>query len=100
MILQLCFLGFLKLIDTLLGTAKTISVQRNKGMLAGIALGLSNFIYLCITKNIVTSDNIWSLVVVSVASGLGCALAVKLSNHFSKDKTYVNVIFSDDIDAY
>ena len=98
-IIHLIFLGFLKLIDTLLGTAKTISVQRNKGILAGIALSLSNFIYLCITKNIVTNDNIWSLIVVSIASGLGCYIAVKFSNHFSKDKTYVNVILSDNMEA-
>lgn len=34
----------------------------------------------------------------SIASGVGCCLAVAISNHFSKDKTYVNVIMSDDVD--
>lgn len=94
------FILFLaKVLDNTLNTAKTILVQRNRCLLAGIALGLSNFIYLSITKDIVTSDSILALVIVSIASGVGCCLAVALSNRFSKDRTYVNVILSDDKEA-
>ena len=46
-----------------------------------------------------TSDSILALVIVSIASGVGCCLAVALSNRFSKDRTYVNVILSDDKEA-
>lgn len=88
-----------KVLDNTLGTAKTILVQRNRCVLAGIALGLSNFIYLSITKNIVTADSNLALVIVSIASGVGCCLAVALSNRFSKEKTYVNVIMSDNKEA-
>lgn len=52
-----------------------------------------------ITKNIVTSNSGLALIVVSVASGVGCCLAVAVSNKFSKDKTYVNVIMSDNLAA-
>lgn len=91
------FILFLaKVLDNTLNTAKTILVQRNRCLLAGVALGLSNFIYLSITKDIVTSDSTLALVIVSIASGVGCCLAVTLSNRFSKDRTYVNVILSDD----
>ena len=88
----LVILFFAKVLDNTLGTAKTILVQRNRCVLAGVALGLSNFIYLSITKDIVTSDSSLALATVSIASGVGCCLAVALSNRFSKDKTYVNVI--------
>lgn len=88
-----------KIIDNMLGTAKTILVQRNRCILAGLALGLSNFLYLCITKNIVTTDSNLALIVVSIASGIGCCLTVAVSNKFSKEKTYVNVIMSDDLGA-
>lgn len=97
--LYLVILFFAKVLDNTLGTAKTIFVQRNRCVLAGVALGLSNFIYLSITKNIVTSDSSLALVVVSIASGVGCCLAVALSNRFSKDRTYVNVIMSDNKEA-
>ena len=94
------FILFLaKVLNNTLNTAKTILVQRNRCLLAGVALGLSNFIYLSITKDIVTSDSILALVIVSIASGVGCCLAVALSNRFSKDRTYVNVILSDDKEA-
>lgn len=94
------FILFLaKVLDNTLNTSKTILVQRNRCLLAGVALGLSNFIYLSITKDIVTSDSTLALVIVSIASGVGCCLAVALSNRFSKDRTYVNVILSDDKEA-
>lgn len=98
-VFYLIILFFAKVLDNTLGTAKTILVQRNRCVLAGVALGLSNFIYLSITKDIVTSDSSLALVVVSVASGVGCCLAVALSNRFSKDKTYINVIMSDNLEA-
>ena len=94
--LYLTALFVAKVFDNALGTAKTILVQRNRCVLAGVALGLSNFIYLSITKNIVTTDSTLALVVVSIASGVGCCLAVAFNNKFSKEKTYVNVIMSDD----
>ena len=97
--LYLFILFFAKVLDNTLGTAKTILVQRNRCLLAGVALGLSNFIYLSITKDIVTTDSTLALVVVSIASGVGCCLAVMFNNRFSKDKTYVNVIMSDNKDA-
>lgn len=97
-ITYLIILFLAKVLDNSLGTAKTILVQHNRSILAGIALGLSNFIYFCITKNIVESDGLISIVIVSIASGVGCCLAIAFNNHFSKDKTYVNVILSDNVD--
>jgi len=52
----MCALFFAKVVDNALSTTKTILVQRNHCILAGIALAASNFIYLCITKNVVNSD--------------------------------------------
>ena len=93
------FLFLAKVLDNALGTAKTILVQRNRCLLAGIALGLSNFIYMYITKDVVTSDSTFAIVIVSIASGVGCCLAMKFNDKFSKDKTYINVIMSDDKEA-
>ena len=93
---HLLLLFVAKVLDNMLGTAKIILVQRNRCVLAGIALGLSNYIYLNITKDIVTTGNNSALVIVSLASGIGCCLAVLFNNKFSKERTYVNVIMSDD----
>lgn len=97
--IYLGILFFAKMLDNALGTAKTILVQRNRCILAGIALALSNYIYFCITRNIVTTDSDLAIIVVSIASGVGCCLAMALNNKFSKERTFVNVIMSDDLEA-
>lgn len=66
-VLYLAIMFVAKVFDNMLGTAKTILVQRNRCVLAGVSLALSNFLYLCITKNIVTTDSNLALVIVSIA---------------------------------
>ena len=98
-LLHLALLFFAKVLDNGLGTAKTILIQRGRCVLAGVALAVSNYIYYCITKSIVTSDSNLAIVIVSIASGIGCCFAVAVSNKLSKDRTYVNVIMSDNKEA-
>ena len=98
-ILHLALLFFAKVFDNALGTAKTILIQRGRCVLAGAALAVSNYIYYCITKSIVTSDSNLAIVVVSIASGIGCCVAMRVSKRLSKDRTYVNVIMSDNKEA-
>lgn len=98
-ILHLVILFFAKVFDNALGTAKTILIQRGRCILAGVALAVSNYIYYCITKSIVTSGSNLAIVVVSVASGIGCCLAMLVSKHLYKNRTYINVIMSDNKEA-
>lgn len=88
-----------KVLDNGLSTTKTILIQRSRRLLAGIAVVISDFIYFWITKQVVSSDSMAAILVVSLASGVGCALACLLSDKMSKDRTYVNVIMSDDLEA-
>ena len=98
-VLYLCYLFIAKVVDNALGTAKMLLVQRNRCLLAGVAMTLSTFIYFIITKDVVASADLTSMIVVSIAAGVGCCLAVMTGNRFSKERTYVNVIMSDDIEA-
>ena len=95
--LAIMFIG--KVVDNMLGTARTLLVQRNKGFLASIALVFSNLIYNTINRNIATSDSFLDILIVSIAGGVGCWLAVAINNRKSTEKTYINVIMSDDLDA-
>ena len=88
-----------KTLDDALKTAKGIFLQNGRCILAGISVTLSNFIYLSITKNIITTNSTPAMAIVSIASGVGCCLAMLFNNRFSRDRTYVNVIMSDDLDA-
>lgn len=98
-ILYLGVLFFAKMLDNALGTTKTILIQRNKWIFAGISVMLSDFIYFWVTKRIVSADNNLVILVVALAGGIGCSLACLVSDRLSKDRTYVNVIMSDDLDA-
>lgn len=64
-----------KVLDNALSTTKTILIQRSRWLLAGIAVVLSDFIYFWLTKRIVSGDNSWAILIVSLAGGVGCALA-------------------------
>ena len=86
-------------LDNALSTTKTILIQRSRWVLAGIAVILSDFIYFWITKRIVSADSMLALLVVAIAGGVGCSLACLVSDQLSKDRTYVNVIMSDNLEA-
>ena len=88
-----------KVLDNALSTTKTIMIQRSRWILAGIAVLLSDFIYYWITKRVVSADGDLAMLIVSVAGGIGCSLACLISERLSKDRTYVNVIMSDNLEA-
>ena len=88
-----------KVVDNILNTTKAIFIQRNKAILAGISLALSTFIGYYITKIVVRSDELVPNIVASVAAGVGCIVAVSISNKLSKDRLYVNVLMCDNIVA-
>ena len=98
-ILYLGSIFLAKVMDNALSTTKTILIQRSRWLLAGIAVVISDFIYFWITKRVVSADNYAAMIVVALAGGVGCALACILSDKLSKDRTYVNVIMSDNLDA-
>ena len=98
-ILNLIVLFVVKVIDNILGTSKTILVQKNKGILAAITVVISQVIFYRLIDAVGSSDSDLTMYAVSLASGVGTYLAVKLNDKFSKEKTFVNVILSDNREA-
>ena len=98
-LINLAVLFAAKVADNALSTTKTILVQRSRWILAGIAVIISDFIYFWITKRVVSANNEIAMLVVAVAGGVGCSLACFINEKMSKDRTYVNVIMSDNLRA-
>ncbi|MBE6155526.1 MAG: hypothetical protein E7164_02070 [Firmicutes bacterium] len=94
-IINLVVIFIVKVLDNLLSTSKTILIQKNKAFLAGISVVISQIIFYELIDAVSTSGDL-TMYVVSVASGIGTILAVGLSNHFSKDRMYINVLLCDD----
>ena len=88
-----------KVVDNALSTAKPILIQRSRWIIAGVIVMLSAIIYFWVTKNIVSAESNLMIVIVSIAGGLGCSLACFIGERFSKSRTYVNVIMSDNLSA-
>lgn len=98
-ILELLLLFGLKAADNLLSTGKQILIQRHKPILASLSVVLSQIIFYRLIDKVSAYNGDLALYIVAVASGVGTLLAVKISDKFSKERTFVNVILSDDRDA-
>lgn len=88
-----------KVLDNTINTTKTILIQRNRCLLAGLTVVVSDFIYFTLIKNVLSTNSNLAILVVAIGGGVGCCIAIVLSGRFSKEKTYINVILSDNKDA-
>ena len=98
-VLELLLLFGLKAADNLLSTGKQILIQRHKPILASLSVVLSQIIFYRLIDKVSTYNGDLALYIVAIASGVGTLLAVKISDKFSKERTFVNVILSDDREA-
>ena len=55
--MSLGLLFIAKMADNALSTVKTIMIQRNRSLLAGVAIALSSFLYFWITRSVVLADS-------------------------------------------
>lgn len=98
-VLELLLLFGLKAADNLLSTGKQILTQRHKPILASLSVVLSQIIFYRLIDKVSAYNGDLALYIVAIASGVGTFLAVKISDKFSKERTFVNVILSDDREA-
>lgn len=94
-ILSMLVIFIVKVIDNILSTSKTILVQKNKALLASITVIISQIIFYKLIDAVNDSGNA-AIYVIAIASGLGTLLALVISNKFSKERVFVNVIMNDD----
>lgn len=94
-VLELLLIFVIKVIDNVLSTAKTILIQKNKSFIAGLTVFISQIIFYKLIDAVTDSGELM-IYVIALASGVGTLLAILISNKFSKDRMYVNIIMCDD----
>lgn len=94
-VLELLLIFIIKVIDNILSTAKTILIQKNKSFIAGLTVFISQIIFYKLIDAVTDSGELM-IYVIALASGVGTLLAILISNKFSKDRMYVNIIMCDD----
>ncbi|MDD5979769.1 MAG: hypothetical protein PUC23_01495 [bacterium] len=97
--LNIIILSIIKIIDNILSTGKTILIQRNKAILAGISVIVSQVIFYKLIDAVADAESDLIMYIISIASGVGTYLAILIGNKFSKERLYVNILLSDDMDA-
>ena len=95
-IINLLVVFVIKVIDNILGTGKTILIQKNKAFIASLTVIISQIIFYKLIDAVSDSGSEIMIYVIAIASGIGTLLALVISDKFSKDKTYVNIILNDD----
>lgn len=89
-------MSIVKIIDNVVSTEKTILTQKNKAIAASILVVISQFMFYFIIKEVVADDNVVSIIVVSIASGIGSYIAFFMNKKLSKDTVLINIINSND----
>lgn len=98
-VVNLIILFIVKVFDNMLATSKTILIQENRGILAALNVIVSQVIFYKLINAISSSGNDAALYIVSLASGVGTYMALKINDKFSKDRVYVNILMSDNKEA-
>ncbi len=89
-------LSAVKIVDNIISTEKSILTHQNKAVAASVLVTISQFLFYILIKEVVSDSNMISIIVVSVASGIGSYIAFCINNKFSKETVYINIITSND----
>jgi len=89
----------IKLLDSILGTGKTILTQKNKGVLTALTVIVTQLIFFKVLDDVMKADSDLKMWVVSIASGVGTYIAILINQKMSKETVYINNILSDDREA-
>lgn len=82
--------------DNVISTEKSILTHQNKAVAASILVTVSQFLFYMLITEVVEDSNIISIIVVSIASGIGSYIAFCINNKFSKETVYINIVTSND----
>lgn len=96
---EIILLGFIKVIDNVITTAKSITTYQNKKLITSILVVISQFMFYFIVKSIVSDGSIISTIVVCICSGIGTYIAMCISDRFKKDATYTNILTCSSTDS-
>lgn len=92
--LNTIIISSLKILDNFITTSKSILMQKNQAIASSLLIVVSQFLFYFVTFAVVSEKNIFIILVVSIASGVGSFIAFKINDKVSRDKLYVNIITS------
>ena len=98
MINLLIALFIFKILDNILMTYKSIALFKGQKLVSSILTVINQLMFYFIISKVIADNTLATILTVSVASGIGNYLAVKLSDKIGKDNKYTNIITSSNIE--
>ena len=90
-------LGLVKILDNIISTAKSIATYKEAKVISAILTTLSQLIFFFITSKVISDSSTLCIVIVSISSGIGSYIALKLNDKYKKDEKWTMVITCSDI---
>lgn len=87
-------LGFIKIIDNIISTAKNICQFKELKMLSSVLTVVSQLLFYLVISQVIEDNTFLSITVVSISAGLGNYLAFLLNDKFKRDTKWVFIITS------
>lgn len=87
-------LAIIKVCDNILLTAKSISTYKGQKLLSSVLVTISQLIFYVIIDQVVSDSTLTSILIISIASGIGNYLAFMINDKFKKDDVWTNIITS------
>lgn len=88
------FLGLVKICDNIIMTAKSLATYRGQKLLSSILVVISQLIFYVIIDQVVSDNTLTTILIISIASGIGNYLAFMINDKFKKDDVWENTITS------
>lgn len=88
------FLAIIKIIDNIIGTAKSICVYKEQKILSSVLLALSQLIFYLVIDQVIEDNTLTAIIIVAISSGIGNYTALIISSRLKKDVKWTFVITS------
>lgn len=90
------FLAFVKILDNIIMTAKSLSTYKGQKVLSSILVAVSQLLFYLIIDQVVNDSTLVAIIIVSISSGVGNYIAFLINDKFKKDDVWGNTITSSD----
>lgn len=91
-------LVLIKILDNIISTAKNILTYMDKKLISSVLVVVSQFLFYTVVKQVISDNSMMTILVVSIASGIGNYLAFPIVDKFTKDDKWYIYLTSHDKD--
>lgn len=91
------FLAIVKVIDNIISTAKNICQYKEMKVLSSVLTIVSQLLFYLVINQVIEDNTFLSIIIVSIAAGLGNYLAFLLNTRLKKDTKWTFILTSSDI---